>query len=229
MDILSRIDKLLSITEEGEGSSGVTAGGDTPSDDVSDGTSSKNIAIHKKRMGDKDFTSVNRTDCGCNKKKCNCKKKKKVSEADAIKGGKADKLSLEDILKKHTTAGWKGTLVDLKKQEKVGIKVELEHTDDHTLAAEIVRDHLEELPTYYDHLDKMEVDAKKELNLKEDEGGDLTDDDKTKLRAFVRELKLPAKDSAFHAFTEKIGVDTHKAEAYIYTLAKEHLQKHLKD
>ena len=37
-----------------------------------------------------------------------------------------------------------------------GIKVELEHTNDLTLAEEITKDHLMEDPYYYDKLEKME-------------------------------------------------------------------------
>jgi hypothetical protein len=39
---------------------------------------------------------------------------------------------------------------------KLGIKFELEHTDDHALAKEIAMDHLTEDPRYYDKLAKME-------------------------------------------------------------------------
>ena len=41
----------------------------------------------------------------------------------------------------------------------MGIKVEMEHVDDEELAKEISMDHLEEIPDYYDRLDKMEKDA----------------------------------------------------------------------
>ena len=37
-----------------------------------------------------------------------------------------------------------------------GIKVEMEHTNDLTLAEEITKDHLTEDPRYYDKLEKME-------------------------------------------------------------------------
>lgn len=37
-----------------------------------------------------------------------------------------------------------------------GIKVELEHTADMALAREIALDHLNELPDYYDRLEKVE-------------------------------------------------------------------------
>lgn len=45
-----------------------------------------------------------------------------------------------------------------------GIKVELEHTKNKDIAAEIARDHLTEIPDYYDKLEKIEKKA--QLNLK---------------------------------------------------------------
>ncbi len=85
--------------------------------------------------------------------------KPRLDEAknDLIAGGKADKLSVEDIAKKH-----KVSVESIKEQIKMGKKVELEHTDNEELAEEIAMDHLEEIPDYYDRLKKMESEAKKE-------------------------------------------------------------------
>ena len=84
---------------------------------------------------------------------CQGKKKKQVSE-EILKGGKADKKTLEYILKKHNK---KDTTIDgLKKQLQKGIKVEMEHTDNKTKAKEIAMDHLYEDPKYYDKLKKIE-------------------------------------------------------------------------
>jgi len=44
----------------------------------------------------------------------------------------------------------------------MGIKVELEHTSDRSLALEIATDHLEEIPDYYTRLKKMEDEAEKQ-------------------------------------------------------------------
>lgn len=41
----------------------------------------------------------------------------------------------------------------------MGIKVELEHTDDKDIAKEIAKDHLSEFPDYYTRLKKMEKEA----------------------------------------------------------------------
>ena len=70
---------------------------------------------------------------------------------DVIKGGLADKLTLEDIAKKH-----KVSIEDLKKELAKGIEVESEHTSDKNIAKEIAMDHLAESPTYYTDLAKIE-------------------------------------------------------------------------
>jgi len=76
---------------------------------------------------------------------------------DEVPGGLSDDLSLEDIAKKH-----KVDIDYLKQQHQKGIKVELEHTNDKKLAAEIAKDHLTEFPDYYTRLDKMEKDEEDE-------------------------------------------------------------------
>ena len=75
-----------------------------------------------------------------------------------LKGGKADKLSIEDIAKKH-----KLSVEEIEAQIEMGKKVEMEHVSDVKLAKEIAMDHLEEIPDYYTRLNKMEKEAKKEL------------------------------------------------------------------
>ena len=70
---------------------------------------------------------------------------------DTIPGGMAKGMTLNDIAKKHNVSV--DTIVkDLKK----GMKVEMEHTTDASVAKEIAMDHLFEDPKYYDKLDKME-------------------------------------------------------------------------
>lgn len=63
--------------------------------------------------------------------------------ADQLPGGLADDKTPKDFDKDA-----------LKK----GIKFELEHTSDHSLAKEIAMDHLTEDPLYYEKLEKMEKD-----------------------------------------------------------------------
>lgn len=64
-----------------------------------------------------------------------------------VPGGLAQGMSLEDIAKKHNCS-----LEELKTQLNKGIKVELEHTTDESIAEEIAMDHLFEDPSYYDKL-----------------------------------------------------------------------------
>lgn len=77
--------------------------------------------------------------------------KKYLMNEDILKGGLADKLSLEDIAKMHDV-----TLDKLKTELELGLKVEAEHTSDKKLAREIALDHLTEMPNYYSKLAKME-------------------------------------------------------------------------
>lgn len=70
---------------------------------------------------------------------------------DAIPGGLAKNLSLSDIAKKHGVSP-----TELKQEFKKGVKVEMEHTDDIKIAAEIALDHLFEDPKYYTKLKKIE-------------------------------------------------------------------------
>lgn len=77
-----------------------------------------------------------------------------------LKGGKADKLSVADIAKKHETSVDK-----IEAQIEIGKKIELEHIKDEKMAREIAMDHLEEIPDYYTRLKEMEKEAKKELSL----------------------------------------------------------------
>jgi hypothetical protein len=46
----------------------------------------------------------------------------------------------------------------------MGIKIEMEHTDDPTIAKKIAVDHLSEIPDYYTRLKKMEDEAKSNKN-----------------------------------------------------------------
>ena len=72
-------------------------------------------------------------------------------QKDQIKGGLADNKTPEDIAKKH------GVSVDyIKRQVEMGLKVEMEHTDDTDEAKKIAMDHLTEDPKYYTKLARME-------------------------------------------------------------------------
>ena len=76
---------------------------------------------------------------------------------DKVKGGLADKMTIEDIAKKHSQ--FVGTM---KNALEKGAKVEREHTNNHDMAVEIAMDHLFEDPDYYDKLAKMEGEDHKD-------------------------------------------------------------------
>jgi hypothetical protein len=71
---------------------------------------------------------------------------------DKIKGGLSDRMSLQDLAKKH-----KVDVEHINKQFKLGLKVEMEHTNQKEVAKEIVKDHLYEDPNYYTKLKKIEA------------------------------------------------------------------------
>lgn len=72
--------------------------------------------------------------------------KEKKEHKDKVKGGLADKKNPKDFDSKEL---------------KMGIEVEMEHTNDKELAKEIAMDHLAEFPNYYTLLKKMEKKAEK--------------------------------------------------------------------
>jgi hypothetical protein len=82
-----------------------------------------------------------------------------INEINKLVGGKADKLTIQDIANK-----FKVPVSKIENQMKKGLGVEMEHTNDREKATEIVMDHLSEFPDYYDRLIKMEKQADKEIN-----------------------------------------------------------------
>lgn len=79
-------------------------------------------------------------------------------QKNMIKGGLSDKKTIEQIAKKHsTTKNYQQILDTLKKQLSIGMKVEMEHTNDKLKAKEIAMDHLYEDPKYYTKLKKVET------------------------------------------------------------------------
>jgi hypothetical protein len=66
--------------------------------------------------------------------------------------------SIENISKKHNV-----DISFIKKQLKIGVPIEHEHTKDKDLATDIALQHLDEIPDYYTRLKKMEADAKKSI------------------------------------------------------------------
>lgn len=68
-------------------------------------------------------------------------RRRKFSRLDIVSGGKGDKLSESDVDPEQLA---------------MGIRVEMEHTNDERLAKEIALDHLAEFPDYYTRLKKVE-------------------------------------------------------------------------
>lgn len=68
-----------------------------------------------------------------------------------IKGGLSDNKTLTDIAKRHDVS-----IDKIEHELKMGIEVEMEHTNDKNIAKEIAMDHLWEMPDYYTKLKKME-------------------------------------------------------------------------
>lgn len=74
---------------------------------------------------------------------------------EKLKGGKADKQTIDSIAKKH-----KVDVSVIKRQLSLGLVIEMEHTTDVNQAMEIAMDHLTESPEYYTKLKKMEASLK---------------------------------------------------------------------
>jgi len=70
-----------------------------------------------------------------------------------------------------------------------GIKVELEHTGDKEKAREIAKDHLTEIPDYYDRLDKMEGEAEGKDKKKKDNKEQSASDAPTKVTEHFPEIR----------------------------------------
>jgi hypothetical protein len=75
------------------------------------------------------------------------KLKKNPKKKNTLKGGKGDNLTVDDVDQNEL---------------RMGMMVEMEHTDDKWIALEIVLDHLAEFPDYYTRLLKMEKEAEEE-------------------------------------------------------------------
>ena len=82
---------------------------------------------------------------------------------DEIKGGVADGMTIKDIAKKHNVP-----IGDIKKELKIGTKIELEHTDSRKKAKEITMDHLAEFPDYYSNEEHGLVASEKKLEKDKD-------------------------------------------------------------
>ena len=147
-----------------------------------------------------------------------------------IAGGEAEGMTPEDIAKKQ---GVDVSIVN--DQIKLGVSIEVEHTPDKNVAAEIAKDHLVESPFYYDYLVDMEEEL--EENLEED-----IKEGKSEVKREEEEEKKPMKkasvanvieflkknpnpkDEDVHAWAEENGYEIHSLEAIFYKLASDHVK-----
>lgn len=153
---------------------------------------------------------------------------KKVEKLiEYIPGGMSEGMTVEDIAKKH---GVDVSIIN--NQIKMGVKVEVEHTKDKNVAAEIAKDHLTETPFYYDYLEEMEKEFKE--NYKEDlERGGMEDEEaeEEKGRAateaeaieFLKKNPNPSDDD-LHEYCEEKGIKVPTMEAQMYKLATAHVK-----
>jgi hypothetical protein len=82
-----------------------------------------------------------------------------------VKGGLADGKSINDLVKHHGKESFTPAQFDelekkIKTQLGKGIKVEMEHTSDNSVAREVAMDHIWEDSEYYDKLKKIEESTK---------------------------------------------------------------------
>lgn len=80
-----------------------------------------------------------------------------ILKDDEIKGGLSDNLLILDIVKKHFKDSITvDNIKDILDQLKMGIDVEMEHTNNPEIAFEIAMDHLSEMSDYYSKLSTIE-------------------------------------------------------------------------
>jgi hypothetical protein len=138
---------------------------------------------------------------------------------NTIKGGKADRLSLEDIARKHSV--FIGTI---QKQLEIGIKVEHEHATDPKKAREIAMDHLAEFPDYYTRLNKMEKSAEKSLEAKECMGADASGSFESKLSMPIMKRDIQNFKLKSNEINEMDGIADMAYDAPIGTKKKDPLK-----
>jgi len=79
-------------------------------------------------------------------------------KVENIEGGTSDDMTPKDLAKKHGV-----DVKDIKKEIKVGTKIELEHTDSEQTAREIAMDHITEFPDYYSNKKYGTISSEKGL------------------------------------------------------------------
>lgn len=106
------------------------------------------------------------------------------------------------------------------KQLEIGREIEKEHTNDPQLAEQIAKDHLDEIPDYYDRLVEMENEAKKDKAPKA----------KCSINHVIEFLKNNPNpdDKTLHNWAEKNAYNVHNVEALMYQLATKYVMENNK-
>jgi hypothetical protein len=100
---------------------------------------------------------------------------------------------------------------------KMGIEVEMEHTNIPAIAKCIAKDHLDEIPDYYTRLKKMEDEGKKALNKNESSGDFFTN---------IEGIEYPFKNrDQFINVLEKLAQDDTDAMQRILDIVKKKMKK----
>jgi len=116
--------------------------------------------------------------------------KRSQMKEEKIPGGKAKGMTLADIAKYH-----KLPLKSLQSKLEQGIKTEMEHTTDKSIAREIAMDHIYEDPNYYSKLKKIETEGTCGYTMDAETGkelgtpGGLEEGDKKGIDAYSLELQ----------------------------------------
>lgn len=141
-------------------------------------------------------------------------KYKQSFKEEKIEGGLADKKTLKDIAKKHTSKksgplNWKHYVEvmekELEEELRKGMKVEMEHTKDKFKAKEIAMDHLWEDPKYYRKLKKIETKEDGEKSAKRQFAKDLqTDKD---FNEYKKRAKFKNNNSELTYGTPNVSID----------------------
>lgn len=115
-------------------------------------------------------------------------------ESEEINGGKAEGLTIQDIAKKH-----KVPIGDIKKEIKLGAKVEMEHTNSKAKAKEIAMDHVTEFHDYYSNKKHGAIASEKglEKDLKETstKGGTSIKDEVQRILSTIKTAQYQHKDT----------------------------------
>lgn len=137
-----------------------------------------------------------------------------VNETEKLKGGLSDKKTLEDIAKKHDSKGYYhivNMVQSLKKQLDIGVKIEMEHTNNKDEAMEIALDHLWENPKYYSKLKKAEIDEECWKGYKQI-GGKIKNGKRVPNCVPTNEASSPVQQAAIAINMKKKGIEPKKKE-----------------